>query len=553
MEIIKRLITLCTFSIICALSLMAQTKWKPMVMTLTAYDQEGRELRKSYGFTYGGSDYVATTYDAIVGSAKLIATSGNQRFEVERIAGINALYNIAKLKLSTKLTTATLASTHVQLPAKAKIMVGQKFQPTMLTGNTPFNGYNFYTLSAQTPSWAGLPLYSDKGQIIAMVQSPSSKASTLHAIDIKAIEELKITPMSLGEVAYKGITIPRWLPETLEEANTYLYLMLTSSHDPKIVATAITDYLTLFPTDASGYIYKAENEMRQGHREEAENAIYEALKYSDTTDAIYYNWAKILLKTLSQTADTSAYKIILTEALEAVNKAYAQKSDPLYALLQAECLVALEQNAAAKDKYIEVARSSLGEAQHYLLAVQALQRVANDYATMKTWLTEGLAKFIKPYPSAAAPFLLQRGLVYQRLGKHREAIADLLEYERIAPLSTDNKRLQAGLYAMRYQSAFEAKLYQQALHDAEALVALFPEHCAYRMQRAVVWAVVGERSKALADCEWVNKQCPNNVDAYMWQVFIYTDMKQKAKVKAALAQIKTLDAKLYETLAKKYK
>lgn len=533
---------------------LASTTQDTQVFTLVAYDESGQELRKSYGFTFGGSDYIATTYDAVVGSAKIVAISANnKRIEIARIAGVNALYNIAKLQLSVTPTAARIQLETLKVPAKAKVFVNAKWQTTSVASNTPFNGYNFYTLSTQHMAWAGLPLYSDKGNVVGMIQQGANKNAALTAIDIKAIDDLKNGAIALGEANYKGISIPRSLPPAADEANAYLYLLLNSSKDSVAIDLAVKDFITLFPADPNGYLYKAELQMRNQDKTGALSSYNEALARAQQPDAVHYSWAKILLKGGVHRTDTAYRNTQIKEVLETVNKAYATKNDPLYALTQADCLFELAAYAEAKDKYLEVARSAMGEAQHFLYAVQAQQHVAQDYVIMEGLITEGLDKFTKPYSSAAVPFLMQRALCYQKQNKHRQAVTDLLECERIAVAMNDNKRFKESLYVLRYQSALEAKLYQQALTDAEALVAINPSSCSYRMHRAVIWAVAGERAKALADCEWVSSQCPDNVESYVWQTIIYAEAKQKAKVKAALEKIKTLQPSLYEEMAKKYK
>lgn len=553
MSTIRHILLALTLSL-WGISLWAQSKSATQVVTLTAYDEAGVELRKSYGFTFGASsNEVATTYDAIIGSHKIVAQWGNKRIEVARIAGINALYNIAKLQLTVAPSKSGLSIEPIKIPSKGKTSIGGKTQALSITSNTPFNGYNFYTLAETNATWVGLPLYSDKGHVIAMIQAAPKKHAPLHAIDLKAIDTLKNTALSLGEASYKGISVPRSLPPTPEEANAYMYLLLSSNKESHVVATAINDFLTLYPNDANGYLYQAEYHMKEGRKSEAQTAINTALTHSMQPDAIHYAWAKLLLKDIGQTTDLTQRNTLIAEVLEVVNRAYSLKAEPLYALTQADCFNALAQYAQAKEKYIEVARSPMGEPLHYLYAVQAQQHVDQDYVGMEALLTEGLNKYTKPYASVAVPFLMQRALFYQKMGKHREAVTDLLESERIAVGNADNKHFKESLYALRYQSALEAKLYQQALADAEALIELKPMSCTYRLNRAVIWAVAGEHAKAIADCEWVNKQCPENADSYMWQAIIYTEAKQKSKAKSALNKLKTLNSTLYDQLDKKYK
>ena len=80
-----------------------------------------------------------------------------------------------------------------------------------------------------------------------------------------------------------------------------------------------------------------------------------------------------------------------------------------------------------------------------------------------------VACFTKPYPEAAAPTLLIRAQTLMAMGKYRQAVMDLNDYEHLK-----FKEVNANFYYQRYQAEMRCRMFQQALNDIERCTTMEP-------------------------------------------------------------------------------
>ena len=81
-----------------------------------------------------------------------------------------------------------------------------------------------------------------------------------------------------------------------------------------------------------------------------------------------------------------------------------------------------------------------------------------------------VAFFSKPYPAEAAPYLLLRSQTLQELGRVREAINDLNDYEHLAP-----NQVTAKFYYQREQLEVQTRMYAPAVNDIQRAIQLQPD------------------------------------------------------------------------------
>ena len=123
----------------------------------------------------------------------------------------------------------------------------------------------------------------------------------------------------------------------------------------------------------------------------------------------------------------------------------------------------------------------------FLYAAECKSMAGADTLTILALQDSAVACYTKPYPAEAATALVRRANTLIQLGRHRNAVADLYEYERLI-----SGHLPATFYYGRFLSEMKCRMYQQALEDIDRAIRLSPNESLYHLQRAVLLYKVGE-------------------------------------------------------------
>ena len=477
MKITKRIITLlCILFYALQPSIAAGPKWLKQatksMLTLQAIQQRGDTLTANAFFTDEDGTLVAP-FKTIQNtrSAWVTDASGN-RYEVNRILGFNSTYDVVRLRADMGKKKAAFLPVAVSQPTKGQaIYLMPQATPDEITQVERAGDYGYYTLKTPAnPSLAGTPVINNEGEIAAILQAPVSAAKAPnYALDIRLAQSLTIRAIDANHNDLRQCNIPKLLPSDEAQATSFLYL--TNSLDASMRQAYAEQFIQQFPKSVTGYVQKAEIQSLNKQYDQAFQTYDEGLRQkTGQDDEILYSRSRVIYNMVLQSPQGLPENWTLQQALTDIEAAKAANPLPLYLLQEANTRYALKQYAEANDIYMGLTRSPMRSPELFLYAWQCQQAMGADKQALLALNDSAVAFFTKPYSAEAAPYLLLRSQTLQELGRVREAISDLNDYEHLAP-----NQVTAKFYYQREQLEVQTRMYAPAVNDIQRAIQLQPD------------------------------------------------------------------------------
>ena len=250
--------------------------------------------------------------------------------------------------------------------------------------------------------------------------------------------------MDAGNNDLKAIFIAKALPETEEDALTYLYLL--DRKDSMIYMTGIDEFIRKYPQNTSGRVLKAESYIEQEKYAEADKLYQEALNTDGINkDEVYYSKAKAIYSLNLSNAYRKYNDWDMEKSLVEIKNAYASNPLPVYTQQEANCLFALKRYDEAQEKFLSLTKTNLRSAD-----------------------------------------------MFQNAAQCQIAQIGLNDYERLS-----GGNLNANFYYEREQLAIKCRMYPQALQDIEKTISLAPKEPLYYAEAAALNFRVGQLDDAI--------------------------------------------------------
>ena len=468
----------------CTLTATAQPKWlkkaRKAQVNLVTYDAAGQLLHSTNGFLIDEGGTILSDYSSFKGAKRAVAIDEKgTEYPIVSVSGASSLYDVIKVRADIKKATPLpLAVTTVAKGQPVYILPylsnksGVGIATTVADSKTFNELYTYYTLPTKvTEKSTSCPVCNDEGEVIGLLQM-AAKADEEKAYVLSAnyAMDLKITALAANASDYRDVLIRKELPDEASQAVSFIYLMGTK--DTTQYLEYVAEYIRRFPTETNGYTIQGEMLAAAGRYAEAE-AAWEAGKTASVTQhELDYSQARSILAAI-QSKRALPEGWTLDHALQLAQQAEAQGEQPLYIALQGHILYAQKNYAEAAQRFMAVNSTNLRSAEHFLYAAQCHQLLA-DTAAVLAMQDSAVACFTKPYTADAAPALLMRSTTLRSVGRYRDAVKDLNEYEHLMYGS-----LNANFYYQRFQAEMQCRMFQQALSDIEQATRLEPEEPLY--------------------------------------------------------------------------
>jgi tetratricopeptide (TPR) repeat protein len=142
---------------------------------------------------------------------------------------------------------------------------------------------------------------------------------------------------------------------------------------------------------------------------------------------------------------------------------------------------------------------------------------------------------------------MARGRLLDQAGKHRQAVSDFNEYEKLM-----TGQLTAEFYYLREQSEFAGHLYQQAIDDIRKAADMAPQESVYQSEKANVELRVGMTDEAIASAREAVRLAPNEADGHLLLGIGLCVNGQKKEGLESLQKAKELGHEQAQSLIDKY-
>lgn len=419
-----------------------------------------------------------------------------KRYDVARILGFNATYDVVRLQADGIKKKVTCLPTAAERLAQGDVVY---LMPTATADTVAqvekADSHAYYTLrSTAAPPLAGLPVINSLGQAVALLQTPvaTGKAPN-YALDVQFALSLGIKAFDANTPELRQCGIPQQLPAEEEQAVSFIYLARTAGNP--LCAAYAEDFIRQFPTSPTGYITKAELQAEGGAYDEAWQTYGTGLEQAAQADELLHARSKAVYEAALKATPQLPEAWTLENALTDIAAARAANPLPLYTLHEGNVRFALKQYAEAYDCYMALAQTKMRSPEAFTYAWQCKQNMGAPQEELLALNDSALACFSKPYNAAAAPYLLLRSNMLTEMGRLREAIGDLGDYEHLM-----QGQLTAQFYYRREQLEARTRMFGQAVNDIHKAISLDEGEPVFHAELAVLLFRLNDLDNAIGEC-----------------------------------------------------
>ena len=503
-------------------------------ISIVTMNEKGDMLQSGSGFFIGKDGTALADYQLFKQASKAKVVSGEgKEYEVEAIIGASSLYDLVKFRVKTdKDTPALTISDRMGVKHEHVYVLPYPTKENKMCVNDTLHDiqkfnekYGYYTLGRPLDEkYLNSPVMDEEGEVLGMIQRKAdASATTSYAVSVAYGNTLCTDGMSSADNDLNAIHIRKALPADEADIRTFLF-MTASRSDSVTYSQYLNDYILQFPKSSEAYTQRADFYMAHGNYAAAEEDMKSALEVTEKKDETYYAFSKLLYE-LNLKPGYQVYKDWnLNHSLTLAEEAYKANPLPLYILQEGNTLYALKEYEKACEKYLSLRETNMRSAQIFLYAAQCKRMAKTDTLQILALQDSAVACFKKPYPKDAAPSLLERSNTLLELGRYREAIADLNEYEHLM-----SNELTAYFYYRREQAEMQCRMFQQAVDDIDRAIRMEPKEPLYHAERAVVYYRLGEFEEALKSAQKSAELNPKFGDAYRLAGICQLRLNQREK------------------------
>lgn len=485
------------------------------VFKLTTYNADGSVLATSNGVFVGNNGEAISNLKPFIGAAKATVTDTKGReMNVERIMGINDLYDVAKFMVSGKTTPLPMAQSASTSGSQAWLVGYAKKSPTITAATvksveTFMDKYSYYIFSLTAPeNTNACPFVNSEGQVIGIMQ-PSTTSSDIHATDAKFIADLQTSGLSIEDETMKKIGIPPALPSDKDQALLTL-MMAAQTNDSIKHAAIVNDFISQYPTSVDGYTAQAQIYVNANEFDKAAKEMETAIKKAEKEDEAHYNYSKIIYEKEVYKSNIPYEPWSLDKAYDEINKAYAINPQPSYQHQQALITYAKGDYQKAYDMFMDLTKTSIRNPELYYSASQCKQMLKAPAKEIIALLDSAINNTDTLRIREAAPYFLARAETYMTTDSFRQAVFDYTRYEILV-----NGNVNSNFYYIREQAEVKAKLYQQALIDITRAIMINPKEPTYYAERASLELRVNMIDDAIKTASKCIELAPEYADGYL--------------------------------------
>ena len=548
-------------------TVMAQApKWvakaQKAVFSVVTYDEAGNILKTGNGFFVTEDGVGFSNYQLFDGAQKaVVVTNDGKEMQVASILGVNDMYDVVKFRVEVPKKVPFL-----ELAEKAAVKGEQIYLLPYSTQKSKYcesgaveeamkvaGDFDYYTVKLALKSkMVSCPFMNEVGKVLAMSQ-PSTGNDTVsicYGIDGKYVRSLSLSAFAGADAAAERIGIRKGLPETMNDALVYLYIMQSNVTVPEYVSL-LEEFVTQFPESYEGYVRRAMVSLNDSVKSDdeiralVEEDLKKAVKVAEKKDDVYYTIARTIYNCSVDAERELA--VGYEDALQYILKAQETAQQPVYTQLKGDIFFAQQKFEEAMVCYDEVNESELVSPSTYYSAAKTHQLCGRDVEEVLALMDSCVARCNRPLTYANAPYVLERADLNMQAGHYRQAWLDYNAYHDAV-----NGQVNDVFYYLRSQAAAKSRQYQSALDDLETAINLKPSALQYHTELAGLNLIVGRTEKAVELLEQVLAKDADYAEAYRVKGLCLKQLKKDKEACACFEKAQSLGDPIAGDLLQKY-
>uniref|UniRef100_A0AB33IWN9 Tetratricopeptide repeat-containing serine protease family protein n=1 Tax=Prevotella sp. GTC17253 TaxID=3236793 RepID=A0AB33IWN9_9BACT len=510
------------------------------VFTLTTFNKDGSIHASCKGFFVGNKGEAVSLLTPFKGAASAVVVDGNgNKHPVTGIWGANELYDICKFHAGNISTPAPLAQNPATVGSKTFLvdysMKSSVTTPLSVTKVEKFNQtFNYYVFDKTiAESATGTPISNANGQIVGIAQL-SGDGGTVHATDVRLVNDFKTTGLSLSDPILRTTDIRAMLPA--DEQQALLMVMMSAQQcDSLTHAQYVDDYIQAFPKSSEGYSTKALLLVEAKKYEQADKLMMQSIANSTKKDEAHSNYAKVILRKEIYHSQDAYPAWNMDKALAEAQEAYKITPAPIYQHQIAQIIYAKGQYEEAYKQFMDLTKTPLRNGELFYEAAQCKQQLKAPQTEIMALLDSAIAACPRPLTSVAAPYILAKAYAYDENKEWRKALANYNQYDTLMLGRVDH-----FFYYTRYKCELQVRQYQQALTDIARALILNPQEPTYYAEMASLQLRVRRFDDAYETSRRCTMLAPEYADGWLLLGLAQMERNQKEEAKKALEKAKEL-------------
>lgn len=562
----KTLFILCCIFTLTSWAQKKAPKWlneaRKASFSIITYDEKGNILHHGNGFFIDeeGTAVSDLTLFKEANKASIISYK-NKEYSIDKILGINTLYDAIKFKVNVNKKTHALPLANS--PAKVGDSVyllpyatynkkecpsGKIEEVITITHNA-----HYYTFNLPYPEkYVSCPLLNTNGEVIGFLQCDNSGGKEKSfALGIDFIPQLSISAMDANNKALNQLHFSIGLPKQQEQALLYVY-MKASTLNPQDYLELLNQYILKFPQSTEGYLRRASQYVYSfrddKHIPMAEEDLQKAENCSNKKEEVHFTRAKLILDHLSLNPKVNYTPWTVEKALTENEKALNNDSLPAY-MEQRGDLFFLQENYLKAYRWFEkVQKTSMASASNTYKMVKCKEQEGATVNQLIVLMDSVIQQLPHPTPAKWANYYIERANLYMQTKAYKKAFFD---YNRF--YEANHGQVNAAFYYYREQAAIQFRHYKQAMEDIKKAIEMQSENVIYLLEGGVVHLRIGQSEKALNYLNRAHKIDSKSTDILRLIGLCYVQQKKITEACSAFQKAIDLGDEASKKLLKKYR
>lgn len=528
------------------------------VFSLNTFRADGTLISTSHGVFVSSNGEAISQWTPFIGAAKaVVIDSKGKKYDVDGLIGANDIYDVCKFHVKGTTDTAPVAKTMSQPNSKlwlaqysvkgARIVLAtvSKLEKFSISGNS--QEYPYYIMDVKTPEDVlYCPIINDGGEVVALVQK--TMENSLNAVSALYPTEMKIEKIGSSSSTLSQSLIAPMLPSDYADAQI-AFIVAGQTRKGDAYKAIVEQFIQQFPQKEDGY--QARARLRAGEKDFAGAALdmEKAISVAEDKAEVHYAYSNLILDKELYMSEDKHDAWNMEKALDEAKKAYEIAGAPAYLQQQGRIFFAMQKYDEAYDIYMKLQDTNMAGPETMFAATQCRQNANAPLDEIIMLMDSTIAVCPQPLTFQSAPYVMQRGLIYQQHGQWRKAVLDFNKFEKLMV----GNRIPADFYYNRFVCEREGHLYQQALDDITKATELAPNAAVYFCELASLQVQLKRNEDAIASANKALLLDRKSADAYAILGVAQCVLGKKHEGILNLEEAKSLGYEAADKLIEKYK
>lgn len=533
------------------------------VFSLNTFRADGTMISTSHGVFINSKGEAVSQWKPFVGASKaVVIDASGKKYDVEGLIAANDLYDVCKFRVSGTTPAAEVATEMAAAKSQAYLacysVKGQRLLHSTVANVETFSkpgdtgaakkDYPLYIMDIKTPENVSFcPFVNSEGKVLGLLHS-AGKDGQVTAISALFPAEMEFQALGQSSATLSKSHIATILPTEYKDAQLALILAGQQRKGDSYKAL-VEQFIRQYPNKPDGYEARARMCVVDSNFAAAAADMEKMISVSDDKAEAHYAYSNLILDKEVYMPDCAFAQWSLDKALSETRTAYSINPSGVYKQQEGKILYAQQKYKEALAVYLELQNTNMAGPETMYSAVQCSKAAGNPFEEVMALMDSTINVCPHPLTYQSAPYVMQRGILYQDHGDYRKAMIEYNSYEKLMV----GNRLPADFYYNRFACEREARVYQQALDDITKVIEMRPRDPMYLCERASLQLRLNRTDECISDANKALILDSRNADAYALLGAAQCIQGKKHEGILNLEEAKSLGYENADALIKKYK